>query len=99
MKYFAGGAAIVVLIVIGLLIVDVTVTPPAVPPGRCVFQDNFILPDRCLSSCSSGVDCPTTRTRPYFVFWTEAAGCPDAVICGRRSERPLAARPDDVVME
>jgi hypothetical protein len=80
-KFFVGGAILALLIVAVLVIVDLTATPPAPAPGRCVFQDNLILPDRCLSSCRSGVDCPTTRTRPYFVFWTEAAGCPDAVIC------------------
>lgn len=82
MKWLFGGLIVVVVAVLGLITVDLTRTPPPVPPGRCVFVDNLILPDRCISSCKSGVDCPTTRTKPYFVFWTEAAGCPDAIICG-----------------
>lgn len=55
---------------------------PAVPSGRCLLQTRFLLPDRCASSCPSGVDCPSTRTRPYMFFFTQAAACPDAVICG-----------------
>ena len=82
MRWFLGDLIVVVVIVAGLLVVDLTRTPPPAPPGRCVFVDNFILPDRCISSCKSGVDCPPTKTRSYFFFWTEAAACPDGVICG-----------------
>jgi hypothetical protein len=82
MRWFFGGLIVVVVVVLGLITVDLTRTPPPVPPGRCVFVDNLILPNRCLSSCKSGVDCPTTQTKSYFFFWTEPTGCPDAIICG-----------------
>jgi len=83
MKYFVGGTMVFgVLTVVTLVIIDLAKTVPKPGPGQCMFQDNLFLPDRCVSSCPSGIDCPTTMTRPYFWFWTEAAGCPDAVICG-----------------
>ena len=83
MKIFAGGAMVLgVITVVILVIIDLARTPAKPPPGQCMLQNNLILPDRCISSCPSGVDCPTTMTRPYFWFWTQAAGCPDAVICG-----------------
>ena len=82
MKWFLGGLIGIVVIIAGLLVVDLTRTKPRVPPRRCVFVHNFILPDRCISSCKSGVDCPPAKTKSYFFFWTQAAGCPDVVICG-----------------
>jgi len=82
MKWFLGGVIGAVLIVIGLITVDLTRKSPTVPPGQCALVRNLVLPDRCASSCRSGIDCPTTQTRPYLVFWTQAAGCPDGVICG-----------------
>jgi hypothetical protein len=82
MKFVAGGAFVLGVIVATLVIIDLARTPPTPRPGQCALQDNLILPDRCVSSCPSGVDCPTTMTRRYFWFWTEAAGCPDGVICG-----------------
>jgi hypothetical protein len=87
MKWFVGGGILAALVIAVLVVIDVTATPPPVAPGRCTFQNNLILPDRCLSSCPGGVDCPTAMTRPYFVFWTEAAGCPDAVICAKAQRK------------
>ena len=83
MKWIFGGVIVIAIVAAVLVAIDVSRTPPPVASGRCTFVDNLILPDRCLSSCRSGADCPTAMTRPYFVFWTEPAGCPDAVICAR----------------
>ena len=82
MKWLLGGSLVTLLALAALALVDVTRTAPPVPPGRCVLQRNLVLPDRCRSSCKSGADCPTASTRPYALFGTQAASCPDAVICG-----------------
>lgn len=76
-------SVIVILVVVALVVVDVVSAPPPPSTGLCVFQDRILLPNRCLSGCSGCAECPTTKTRPYFFFWTEAAGCPDACICPR----------------
>ena len=81
MKVFAGAMVLGMIAVVTLVIIDLARSAPKPAPGQCMFQDNLILPDRCISSCP-GIDCPTTRTRSYLWFWTEAAGCPDGVICG-----------------
>jgi hypothetical protein len=82
MKVVAGVGIGLLLLLATLVVIDLTRTVPTPPPGQCMLQNNLILPDRCISSCSSGIDCPTTMTRPYLWFWTEAAGCPDGIICG-----------------
>jgi len=82
MRYLIGGLSLAAIVMAILLAIDLSAKTPDVPAGRCVFQDNLILPDRCLSSCRSKADCPTANTRSYFIFWTEAAGCPQVVICG-----------------
>ena len=81
MKWLFGGSLIALLVLAALALVDATLTTP-VPPGRCVLQRNLVLPDRCRSSCKSGVDCPSATTRPYALFGTQPASCPDAIICG-----------------
>jgi hypothetical protein len=74
------GLAIVVVIVVAVLVaVDVTSTPTAAK-GQCVLVRRIILPDICNNSCSPPFDC-TLTTRPYAVFFTQAATCMDAVIC------------------
>ena len=87
MKIFFGGIIAAALLIAILVAIDVTSTPTKPPPQRCVLQHYIILPDRCLSSCPSGVDCPSVTTRPYGIFWTQAASCPDAIICGVRRDR------------
>ena len=82
MKVVAAAGILGLLVLVTLVVIDLTRTAPTPARGQCLFQNNLILPDRCLSSCSSGIDCPTTMTRPYLIFWTEAAGCPDGIICG-----------------
>jgi hypothetical protein len=53
---------------------------------QSVFRDNQALnTTRCMSalrvnSCKTPFDC-TSTTRPYAVFFTQAASCMDAVIC------------------
>jgi hypothetical protein len=71
---------IVILVVVALVVVDIA-TAPTTTKGQCVLDRRVILPDVCLNSCNPPFDC-TRTTRPYAVFFTQAASCLDAVICG-----------------
>jgi hypothetical protein len=66
-------------VVITLAVVDVATTPAATQ-GQCLLSRRYLLPDICVNSCSPAFDC-TRTTRPYMVFFTQAASCMDAVIC------------------
>ena len=70
----------VILIVVGLIVVDVVRTPTATK-GQCLLARRIVLPDICVNSCNPPFDC-TLTTRPYAIFFTQAASCLDAVICG-----------------
>jgi hypothetical protein len=70
----------VIFIIIALVVVDVA-TAPTVTKGQCLLDRRIILPDVCLNTCNPPFDC-TLTTRPYGLFWTQAATCMDAVICG-----------------
>jgi len=87
MKIFAGLGIGALLVLVGLVIVDLTSSTPTPPPGRCVLKTYFILPNRCISSCTSGVDCPPVKTTSYAVFWTQPTSCPDGIICGTRMQQ------------
>ena len=71
---------IVILIVVTLVVIDVA-TAPAPARGQCLLDRRVVLPDVCLNSCNPPFDC-TRSTRPYMIFFTQAASCLDAVICG-----------------
>jgi hypothetical protein len=77
-----GLATIVALGLVAILVLigfDLSSTPtPA--KGQCVLVRRTILPDICVNSCTQAFDC-TTSTRPYGLFFTQAASCDDAVIC------------------
>jgi hypothetical protein len=75
-----GVVGAVVLIVSALVVVDVVATPTP-STGTCIFQNRIVLPDICVSGCPKCPTCPTASTRPYFVFWTEAASCPGFCLC------------------
>jgi hypothetical protein len=69
---------IVVLVVVVLIVVDVANTPaPTNPPGggTCTLVHRIILPDTCVCSTAGG-HCSWTTTRPYLIFFTQAASCP-----------------------
>jgi len=67
------------LAIFGLVIKDLASTPtPA--KGQCILARRTILPDICVNSCTPTFDC-TKSTRPYGLFFTQAASCDDAVIC------------------
>jgi hypothetical protein len=70
----------VILIVVALIVVDVARTPTATA-GQCLLSRRIVLPDICVNSCTPAFDC-TATTRPYAVFFTQAASCLDGVICG-----------------
>jgi hypothetical protein len=79
MKIIGSLLVVAVLIVIGLIVADVA-SPPAVTQGQCLLARRIILPDICVNSCKQVFDC-TATTRPYAIFFTQAASCVDAVIC------------------
>ncbi len=79
MKIVIGLLGITIVIIGGLVFVDVGATPTA-PPGKCPLVKRTILPDICTNSCKVAFDC-TTSTRPYGLFFSQAATCDDAVIC------------------
>ena len=74
-------------IVIGLLVavllvlvaVDI-VSTPAPDPSVCVLDNDLVLPDSCTGSCDRLLGCPPASTRPYLIFFEEAASCPDACV-------------------
>ena len=67
--------AVVITVVIAIIIVFDVVTEPA--GANCLFDTNILLPDRCFVPGCQGDDfCPSATTRPYMIFWTEAASCP-----------------------
>jgi hypothetical protein len=68
-----------ILVVIILVSIDVASTPSP-GKGACVLARRTILPDICVNSCTPPFDC-TTSTRPYGLFFTQAASCAAAVIC------------------
>lgn len=72
-----GLAAIVA--VVTLIVIDVAATPTATK-GQCLLDRRILLPDICVNSCTPAFDC-TATTRPYAVFFTQAATCADGVIC------------------
>jgi hypothetical protein len=70
------GAAIIVIVV--LIIVDVARTPASTAaPGKgtCSLVRRIILPDTCVCS-AAGATCSWVTTRPYSIFFTQAASCP-----------------------
>ena len=68
-----------ILVLLALVVVDV-VTAPVATSGQCLLDRRIILPDACVNSCREPFNC-TLTTRPYLVFFTQAASCLDAVIC------------------
>ena len=80
-KFVLGIGVVAVLIIVGLVVVDLTTMPPATT-SQCVFKRNFILPDQCITGCMGGEPLCTVATRPYLFFFTQAARCADAIICG-----------------
>jgi len=70
------GIAVVVIVV--LIIVDVARTPPPTtqpPAGTCTLVHRIVLPDTCVCSAAGGT-CGWITTRPYLIFFTQAASCP-----------------------
>jgi hypothetical protein len=67
------GIAIVVVVV--LVIVDVATNPPPTPQETCNLVHHIILPDACVCSVASK-SCHPTKTKPYLIFFQQAAACP-----------------------
>jgi hypothetical protein len=73
------GLAVAIILVVTLVGIDVARTPTAIK-GQCMLSRRIVLPDICVNSCTPAFDC-TVATRPYAVFFTQAAACADGVIC------------------
>jgi hypothetical protein len=70
------GIAVIVIVV--LIVVDVTSTPAPTTPGpvgTCTLVHRIVLPDTCVCSVKGG-SCTAVTTRPYLIFFTQAASCP-----------------------
>jgi hypothetical protein len=81
--FILGGIALLVLITAGVLAAsDVISEPPPPPRGVCTLVTQRILPDYCANSCIGPVPngCVAT-TRPYAVFFKQAATCDAGVLC------------------
>lgn len=68
----------IVTIVVVVIIIIITVDA-ATAPATCALDKNIILPDACRGSCPVDTPkskcCIATATRPYAVFFTQAAAC------------------------
>ena len=79
MKIAIGILGLIIIIGLPLVIIDASSTPkPA--QGQCPLVKRTVLPDICVNSCRQAFDC-TVTTRPYAVFFSQAASCSDAIIC------------------
>jgi hypothetical protein len=72
------------VVVLGTIIgttigMDVSSTPTA-SKGQCLLARRTLLPDVRVYFCTPAFDC-TKATRPYALFFTQAATCEDGVIC------------------
>ena len=72
----------VIVVIVVLIIVDVarsgpstTTGPGGSGTGMCVLIRRIVLPDICSCTAAGGASCPVTTTRPYAIFWTQAATC------------------------
>jgi hypothetical protein len=68
---------IVIAVVVMLVIVDVATTPspPRAPQDTCTLVHHIVLPDACVCS-TAGRTCHPSRTRPYLIFFQQAAAYP-----------------------
>ena len=65
---------ILVMVVLVVVIIDVATNPPPAPQNRCSLDTNILLPDTCVCSKAGG-RCTWLSTRPYLIFFTQAASC------------------------
>jgi hypothetical protein len=71
-----------VIVAVVVLVIYVTVSPPPPASNACVLARRVILPDICTGTCGmQPTECPPATTRPYAIIGTQAATCPDALIC------------------
>ena len=73
---------VIVAVLIGLVIIKDVASTPAPTKGQCILQHNILLPDRCVTGCPGGELVCTVTTRPYAIFFTQAASCAVAILCG-----------------
>ena len=73
------GGILLLVLVVTLVAADVATTP-STRTGQCLLVRRIVLPDICANSCSPPFDC-TLTTRPYGIFFMQAASCMDGVIC------------------
>ena len=92
MKWPSIALGFVIIVLFGLAIKDIVSTPVATS-NQCILQRNTLLPDRCVTGCAGAERLCTVATRPYAIFFTQAARCASTLICGASGHRlPLDPR-------
>jgi hypothetical protein len=93
-------AVVIIVVFVGLVIIKDVASTPAPTKGQCILQHNILLPDRCVTGCPGGELVCTVTTRPYAIFFTQAASCADAILCGRSGHHaPIDQRSSGLVAE
>ncbi len=69
------GIGIIIIIVAIVVAVDVTNNPTPTSQDSCDLDRNILLPDKCVCSNPPRAECAATSTRPYGLFFTQAASC------------------------
>ena len=90
----------VIVVIVVLIIVDVarsgpstTTGPGGSGTGMCVLIRRIVLPDICSCTAAVGASCPVATTRPYAIFWTQAATCATPTLgCASLGSRKSRAR-------
>ena len=82
----------VIVVIVVLIIVDLARSGPSTTTGTggsgtgmCVLIRRIVLPDICSCIAAGGASCPVAATRPYAIFWTQAATCATPTLVARRS--------------
>jgi len=76
----------ILIVVVILALIDVARSRPTTTENRgtCVLVRRIVLPDICSCTAVGGASCPPATTRPYAVFWTQAASCVTPTLgCGQ----------------
>lgn len=66
---------VAVLVVLGLVVADIVMVPPPASLTSCDLDRNIVLPDTCLCASRGRPGCPAATTKPYFIFFRQAATC------------------------
>ena len=76
MRFLVPGVGLLVVVLLVIAIIDV-VSRPTPNPETCALDVQILLPDTCAGDCEPGSICLPLTTRPYAIFFTQAATCVD----------------------